>query len=573
MRRFALLVFLGFACDDNKDPIGPKDNDGDGYPSDIDCNDDDASIKPYADETCDGIDNNCDGQIDEGVTQTFYADADEDGFGSDADSVLDCDAPQGYVSTSGDCDDTVANINPDMAEVCDEIDNDCDGQIDDEDDSLDTTGAPSWYPDVDGDGYGDDAAVMQACTAQDMLSTGGDCNDSDANINPDMAEVCDGVDNDCDGDLDVDDDSFDDSLSPTWYYDGDGDNEGDPDNAIVDCIAPEGYVSNATDCNDNSAAFNTQDADGDGITSCDGDCDDTEPSISQCEFCVDENILDIVGVDVFQGSVSGNTDQSSSCGIGPETVMRWVPPSDGDYLFTLTADFDPYISIWDGCDESELSCQAGYSHLDFFNAGVEVLLVVGAVNSGETGNFSISIGSSYEGDCTNGIDEDSDGLTDCADEEDCWYHEACAMSSCPNFDLIDVQTYEPALGDDLFQGSLDMATDDASGSCLTGSGVDYAFYWEAPADGCAIVMAYSDTIDLGLYIWDDCNGTELSCNAESSFASSFFGTTYGTYLEQTVQAGDDYIFVVDAESPTGEYGMSVQVNTYVYCDGTLTGNQ
>ncbi|WP_276530872.1 putative metal-binding motif-containing protein, partial [Aestuariivivens sediminis] len=91
-----------------------------------DCNDNDAAIHPGATEVCDGIDNNCNGQTDEGVKTTYYADSDGDGYGNPASTTQACSPPSGYVSNNTDCDDTDANEYP--------------GQV--------------WYADVDGDGYG-----------------------------------------------------------------------------------------------------------------------------------------------------------------------------------------------------------------------------------------------------------------------------------------------------------------------------------------------------------------------------------------------------------------------------------
>lgn len=103
-----------------------------GYVADnTDCNDNDAAIHPTAPEICDGIDNNCDGQIDEGVQTTFYADMDGDGFGDASTGESFCTQPSGFVVNNTDCDDTDPTTNPGVPELCDDgIDNNCDGNID-----------------------------------------------------------------------------------------------------------------------------------------------------------------------------------------------------------------------------------------------------------------------------------------------------------------------------------------------------------------------------------------------------------------------------------------------------------
>lgn len=116
-------------------PVGytivyPGDINGDGQP-DFDSNDTNEDINPEIEEYCNGLDDDSDGQIDEGFSpQTFYADLDADGFGNPSSTVLSCDQPAGFVSNALDCNDNNINVRPGATEVCDGVDNDCDGIID-----------------------------------------------------------------------------------------------------------------------------------------------------------------------------------------------------------------------------------------------------------------------------------------------------------------------------------------------------------------------------------------------------------------------------------------------------------
>lgn len=116
---------------EDTDVVPVRDEDGDGFlVEEGDCDDQDAAINPAAVEICDGLDNNCDGQIDEGAVTTFYADEDGDGFGNPSASKEACEQPNGYVANGIDCNDGDADMYPGNIESCDSIDNDCDSEVD-----------------------------------------------------------------------------------------------------------------------------------------------------------------------------------------------------------------------------------------------------------------------------------------------------------------------------------------------------------------------------------------------------------------------------------------------------------
>ena len=317
-RKTSLLIPLALAFAYG---CAPPDTDEDGTPDAADCAAEDASIHADAEEVCDGIDNNCDGVVDEGVTTTFYADADGDGHGGTL-TIEACEAPAGFTAESTDCDDLDPLASPDGLEVCDDIDNDCDGAVDGDDDSVDASTGGTYYLDADGDGYGDPQQTVEACGTPDGYADNGeDCNDTDADVNPETVwyadidgdgygaadftetgctqpdgytadatdcddldgavnpaalEICDLVDNDCDGLTDDDDDSVDVTGYATYYADGDSDGYGLDDDTVVQCNAPSGYADAGGDCDDAESAVNPGEAEicEDGL---DNDCSGDAP--------------------------------------------------------------------------------------------------------------------------------------------------------------------------------------------------------------------------------------------------------------------------------------------------------
>ena len=218
------------------------------FASATDCNDSDSSIFPGAGEVCDGIDNNCNSSIDEGVATIYYRDIDGDGFGNSSNTTASCSPPNGYVTNNADCNDGNGAINPNATEVCDSLDNDCDNSIDDNDNSLDLNSTPYWYSDSDNDGYGNPNVSLRQCTQPgNYVSNSDDCNDSTSAARPGATETCDGIDNDCDNSID----ETNATGCTTYYYDGDGDGYGNASNSQCLCSASGNFdVTNPGDCYD-----------------------------------------------------------------------------------------------------------------------------------------------------------------------------------------------------------------------------------------------------------------------------------------------------------------------------------
>ncbi len=303
-----LLLFLAALLGCNGD-----DGDGDGFTvAQGDCDDHDATVYPGAPETCNGRDDDCNGDSDEGAPAdagSWYADADADGYGNPSVRQDACSAPTNFVADDSDCDDLSATVNPSATEICNGWDDDCDGLTDEDDDSV--TDAGTWYEDADGDGYGDPSAASVFCEQpSDYVSDTSDCDDDDAAVNPDASEICNGVDDDCDALVDDEDDSLLDV--PTWYLDADGDGHGDANQPIVACEMPSGASETSDDCDDADYDLNPSAAEvfGDGV---DNDCDDGtgwggSHSLSGADVkIIGENSYDNAGTRVaFGGDINGD---------------------------------------------------------------------------------------------------------------------------------------------------------------------------------------------------------------------------------------------------------------------------
>jgi len=334
------------------DPLN-DDTDGDGDLDGDDCDPLDSAISSSATEVCDGIDNDCDGTVDESDAAdagTWYEDRDGDSFGDASRSVSACTQPSGYVADDTDCDDRDSTINTTGTEVCDGVDNDCDGDVD-EDSATDVA---TWYADTDGDSYGDPAVSDMDCDQPTgFVSDDTDCDDGDSAQYPGASEWCNGEDDDCDG-LTDEDDAID---VVTWYADTDGDGYGDPAVSEIDCVEPTGYVSDSSDCDDADAAqFPGADE------YCNGEDDDCDGTVDESD-AVDASTWyadtdgdgfgdagsSTIACDQPSGYVADATDcDDAEATTNPAATEVWYDGVDSD-----CDEWSDYDQDYDGFDSSD----------------------------------------------------------------------------------------------------------------------------------------------------------------------------------------------------------------------------
>jgi len=461
-----------------------------------DCDDNNPSVNPDAEESCNEVDDDCDGEIDEGVKTTFYRDMDQDGYGVTENAIEACSAPQGFVAEGGDCRDTNDFIYPGAPERCNGLDDDCDGLVD-EDVNF------AYYVDADGDGYGDPAQEIRDCNAPPGTTDNGtDCDDTDPAVHPDATEVCNGIDDDCDS-------SIDEGVTPTWYFDRDQDGYGTPDDAVTACTAPSGYVDNDGDCDDNNAVVHMDAPEV---------CDNLD---NDCDGDIDEQTGNTYYLD-NDGDLFGTPDVQTVACSAPTGYVGNDADCDDDNPTTYPGAAEQCNGIDDDCDGlvDENVRTTYYQDLDgdgYGNPDVSTLacdtpdgFVMDASDCRDT-NDAVYPGAQ---EVCNDIDDDCDGLVDESIRTDV---------------TIEGGAFAPSSGGGCFCGAVSSTpigacTTSCGCTCSTNNHLDYVLTTQGG-------RTYDLTVRVADYFENCVNVLVISVWVNGSRIGSWTGSGVGDFVE------------------------------------------
>ena len=511
------------------------DADEDGYTDDVDCDDSNPDVNPEAIEVCNGVDDDCEGGVDED-------------FDADGDDVTTC-GPDGIEGTADDdCDDSDDGVNPNVPEVCDDEDNNCNGESD-EDFDVDEDGFTTCGGDCDDtndavkpgateecNGIDDDCDSIVDNGFDDLDNDGSatcvDCDDDDAEMAPGLTEVCDDKDNDCNGSVDdgfgdADSDTFDecddcDDGDAASYpgapqvcdsaLDNDCDGTTDPDESDDD---GDGVSECANDCNDGDAALNPNDVDADGVTTCAAipDCDDGDAS-----------------------NFPGNTELCDGLDNDCDGVPENSDDVDGDGVTVCLGDCDDnnaavFLGATESCDGLDNDCDGivdqGFTDTDSDGAAdcVDCDANDPAAFPGNT-----EICDAIDNDCEGGVDEGFDGDLDTFfDGNDAGCAAAYGVNADCNDSADTIYPGAPDVCDAALDNDCDGTTDplesddDTDGASECGGDCDDADATLSIADvdadtfdTCAVIPDCNDAVDtIFPGAAEVCDGLDQDCDTQA----------------------------------------------------------
>ncbi|MCA9492310.1 MAG: putative metal-binding motif-containing protein [Myxococcales bacterium] len=354
-----------------------------------DCDDTRPDVNPEAPEICnEGIDDDCDGfaddadaAVDPASQPHWHRDLDRDGYGDPYAYRAACEGPRGAVLNDADCDDTDPDLSPDGSEVCDHIDNDCDGLIDDEDPDVDPAGFQLVIADYDHDKFGNPDEMTMGCW-NPPFNNRLDCDDHDP-----LA-----------------------TIEQDWFRDDDGDLSGAGQPQAHQCLNPGGGLApglNGQDCEPSDPAIYPGQREDcfDGVDQdCDRqvDCADSECiGVPGCTPPCADQAWSPGGLPASQnGSTIGQGDDFiSPCGFAngaPDVAFWFTPPRSGNMTFdTVGSNYDTVLYAYTDCGGQLLRCNDDtfglQSRISFtVTAGTPVLIVVDGYSSGQ-GSYVLNV--------------------------------------------------------------------------------------------------------------------------------------------------------------------------------------
>jgi MYXO-CTERM domain-containing protein len=502
------------------------DADGDGYYTSTDCDDTSASVHPGATETCNSVDDDCDDVVDDGVSTTYYRDADSDGYGSTTVTTTGCSVPSGYVTTATDCNDSSALAHPGGTEViADSIDEDCiNGEI--------------CYADADHDAYGTSTTVVSAdsdCADTGEATTTTDCNDTASTVHPLATEVRgDGIDQDCDS-------------GDTCYSDADHDGYGGTSavaSTDLDCT-DSGEATTGTDCNDATSAISpgaTEFA-ADGI---DQDCSTGDTCYVDSDHDSYGTTATVVSADLDCAD-SGEAAVSTDCSDSASSIHPGATETRGD---GIDQDCDSGDTCYADADRDGYggSSALASTDLDCADAGE-------ATSATDCDDTSASISPAGTEIPADGIDQDcSTGDTCYVDSDHDSYGSALTVVSA---DLDCLDTGEAAVSSDcndttgvVHPGGTEVRGDGVDQDCDGGD----TCYADADRDGYGVASGSVVSADL------DCadageSASASDCDDTSAVISPAASEIPADGIDQDCSTGDSCYVDADGDS----YGSSITV--------------
>ena len=507
-----------------------------GYVADAtDCDDTDAGVNPDASEFCDEKDNNCNSEVDEGVTLTFYADADADLYGDVGNTTEACLLTDGYTEDATDCDDDDPAVNPGAVEDCNGMDDDCNGEVDE---GVTLT----FYVDVDADLYGDAMVYVESCEAPTgYVADATDCNDATASAYPGASEYCDTLDNDCDSVVD-ESDAID---AGDWFADADGDLYGDVTMALRACMAPMGYVADATDCNDDTAS--AYPGASEYCDTLDNDCDsvvDESDAIDAPTWYTDldtDGYGDAITATFSCTAPAGMIEDGTDC----DDLDRSVHPNATEFCDEMDNDCDGLVdeergnlffadADGDGFGDPSVSSEACAAPLTYVADDTDCDDTDAGVNPGAD-------------ELCNGLDDDCDGtLDEDATEMSAWYldydNDSFGNWMAQTWSCDQPAGYVADATDcnDLLSSVFPSASETCNGlddDCdgTTDEGVKTTFYADADADGYGNVAVTEEACDPSegfVYDSTDCDDADVDVNpGADEFCNSLDDNCDGTVDE------------------------------------------